>query len=142
MRILKLLVMLTAAALVQPLVFAQSATPVSRSSIKGSWEEVGPVAIPTTDTDLITSTRWIASMTLTNMTGADVSCRVIDKQGTPLGMFGSAAARATITNGTALRWEYSREGDRNIRTTSYKMIGGITWSCSAAGVVAFIVWEY
>jgi len=122
----------------------QSATPVVRAFAAGAGisdrvEDVGPVQIPTSDTDVATATRYVISLTMSNHTGADVTCKVMDKQGTPLGLFGRSAAGSTVTNGTSLRWEWTAVGNR---PTSYPMRGGVTWSCSAAGVVGHIVWEY
>ena len=107
------------------------------------WEDIGPMTIPTVATDVATETRYICSMTIANHTGADVTVKILDKQATPLGLFGRSAAGSVVTAGTTQRWEWKpAENGSFSNPTSYPMVGGMTWEASAAGVVAHIVWEW
>lgn len=116
--------------------------PVPKPTQYGFTGEWGPALIPTTGTAICiaqqsdncttTKTFWITKLTLTNQANAADTCYLQDKEGTPVGFLGLAAAPVTIAASTTYV----------IVSPGEKMVGGATWACTAGTVSARLQYGY
>jgi len=117
--------MFTMAALSYRPVSAQQGDPRFASFQK----EIDPMLVPAVDTAVpgISATVYVNEITLTNVTGGDVTCSILDRQATPRAVFSN-----TVHPGVYIMPFKGR-----------KMPNGITWSCTGGGtaVVGYIFYS-
>jgi hypothetical protein len=101
-------------------------------SVDGELRAIDAQLIPTSATDILTKTVNVFGIALTNEGASGTTCIVVDKQGTPRSLLGSAAAPLSIASGTSYVVSY---GFRR------RALGGITWSCAANTVTGYILYE-
>ncbi len=121
--------------------FAQG--PVPKPTQFGFTGEWGPALIPTTATNLLiaqpadspisTKTFYITQITLTEQSGTADTCYVVDRQSTPVGLFGLAAAKMTFPASSTTMM---------VAPAGRKMVGGLTWACTNGTVSAHVVYGY
>jgi hypothetical protein len=91
--------------------------------------EIDPMLVPSTDTPAPgvagTATIYLNEITLTNTTASDVTCSILDRQGTPRVLYSDTL----FAKGSGKPSHYVMD------YKGRKMPNGITWSCSAANAV-------
>ncbi len=109
--------------------------PVPKPTQFGFTGEWGPALIPSTATNLCITTRtfYITQITLSEQSGTADTCYVVDRQGTPVSLFGVAAAKMTFP-ASSTTMMYSPQGR--------KMIGGLTWACTNGTMSAHVIYGY
>jgi hypothetical protein len=126
---LGMLFFVLAASLLQQ-VNAQAPTLYDRPNSYAKPFQIKPQAVPTTATDLVTTDVYIDTLTLTFDTASSTTCKITDKQGTPIPYVSDKqsfpAGAILILSGNVQRY----------------MPGGITWQCSNAGVMAYLAGRY
>lgn len=81
--------------------------------------DINPTLVPATDTVVFTSTFYLQEVTLTNKSGADVTCTILDRQSTPRELYSN-----TVSPGIYI---FDFKGR--------KMPGGMSWSCTSSTAV-------
>lgn len=92
---------------------------------------VAPVTIPSSPTDIYTSSVWLKSIELIPQSGSSPTCTIQDKSGTPVIAY----------NAVQLSPNHSYRDERS-DTSPLFMNGGITWSCSDTSVKAQLIVKY
>ncbi len=103
--------------------------PVARD---GEDRAIDNALVPTSPTDVITKTVNIKGIVLNNNSSTDTTCYLLDKQGTPREILGSAAAPITVSGSSQIIVAYSFKR---------RAIGGVTWACAANTVTGYISYE-
>ena len=85
-------------------------------------KEIDPMLIPAVAASVpgISSTVYVNEITLTNRSGSDVTCAILDQQGSPLELFSG-----TVLKNSVYVMDFKGR----------KMPNGITWSCSSGTAV-------
>lgn len=90
--------------------------------------ETTAVLVPSSATSVVSVTARLFQVTLNNKSGSTVYCSILDKQATPLPLYGDGANSSVgaIAAGTlvVMAFPFGR-----------LMTSGITWSCSSATAV-------
>ena len=81
--------------------------------------------VPGTPTDAVSVTVYVNMFTLTNTSGSDVTCRIFDRQSPPKALFYDTIGGQG--SGKSSHYVMAYRGR--------KMLGGISWSCTAANAV-------
>lgn len=112
------------------LIAALAVSASSQDSRFASFQkEIDPMLVPSSDTPAPgvagTATVYLNELTLTNITGSDVTCTILDRQITPRALYSDTLFGKG--SGKASHYVMDYKGR--------KMPSGITWSCNAANAV-------
>lgn len=92
---------------------------------------VSLTSVPTSPTDLYTSSVWLKSIEFIPQSTTNPTCTVQDKAGTP----------NVVYNAVSLSANHSYRDERTDTSPLY-MVGGLTWSCSDSSVKAQVIVKY
>ncbi len=106
----------------------------------GQW---GPAAVPTSTTNLCiaqqgdscttTKSFYITQITLSNRSATADTCYIVDRQSSPVSLFGTAAVPMSFAGSTTYEM---------VAAAGRLMIGGMTWACTNGTIDAHIVYGY